>query len=119
MCACMKRERTGTIHRKSSAGSKTSVGAETHTREHKNLTNQPQNQPHPPTHAPDHTRTPGRMPACVATHHTTHQIKRGGGDGDGDGAQTWEQRGREPDGIGDGTPPRISGFGIRERLITL
>ena len=59
------------------------------------------------------------MPACVATHHTTHQIKRGGGDGDGDGAQTWEQRGREPDGIGDGTPPRISGFGIRERLITL
>ena len=30
-------------------GSKTPPG----TRQHKNLTNQPQNQPHPPTHAPD------------------------------------------------------------------
>ena len=48
--------------------------------------------------------TPEPRDARVATHHTTHPIKRGrGGDGDGDGARTWEQRGREPDGIGDGT----------------
>ena len=101
-----------------------------HTRDrHKNLTNQPQNQPHPPTHAPDqpHTR---RNPGTHASPHTTPLTrKRGGGDGDGDGARTWEQRGREPDGIGDGTPPRTGRrggkrlflrlFGIRERLIAL
>ena len=43
-------------------------------------------------------------PGTHASHHTTPLTrKRGGGDGDGDGARTWEQRGREPDGIGDGT----------------
>ena len=65
-------------------GSKT-PGEPGHTRDrHKNLTNQPQNQPHPQTHAPDHTRS---RDARVATQHTTHPIKRGGGDGDGDGAR--------------------------------
>ena len=55
-----------------------------------------------------HTRqtTPKPRDARATTHRTTHPIKRGGGDGDGDGARTWEQRGRDPDGIGDGTPPR-------------
>ena len=38
--------------------------------------------------------------------------------GDGDGAQTREQRGREPDGIGDGTPPRTGRRGGK-RLRTL
>ena len=64
-----------------------------------NLTNQPQNQPHSQTHT--RQTTPEPRDARAATHHTTHPIKRGGGDGDGDGARTWEQRaGREPDGIG-------------------
>ena len=71
-----------------------------------------------PTHRLTRQTTPEPRDARVATHYTTHPIKRGGGDdGDGDGARTWEQRGREPDGIGDGTPPRAgrcggkSGFG--------
>ena len=73
---------------------------------YKNLTNyhEPQKSkptPPQPNHAPDGQTTPELRDARVATHHTTHPIKRGGGDGDGDGAQTWEQRGREPDGIGE------------------
>ena len=98
-----------------------------HTRDrHKNLTNQPQNQPHPPTHAPE--ARPHPNPGTHASHHTTPLTrKRGGGDGDGDGARTWEQRGREPDGIGRSVTAllrvpggaEVSGFGIRERLIAL
>ena len=60
-----------------------------------------------PTHRLTRQTTPEPRDTRVhAPHHTTHTRKRGGGDGDGDGARTWEQRGREPDGIGDGTPPR-------------
>ena len=83
-----------------------------HTRDrHKNLTNQPQNQPLKPTppRAPptDSRARPHPNPGTHASHHTTPLTRtRGGGDGDGDGARTWEQRGREPNGIGDGTPPR-------------
>ena len=51
-----------------------------------------------PTHRLTRQTTPEPQDARVATHPTTHPIKRGGGDGDGDGARTWEQRGREPDG---------------------
>ena len=53
--------------------------------------------------------TPEPRDTRAAPHHNTR--KRGGGDGDGDGARTWEQRGREPDGIGDGTPPRAGWHG--------
>ena len=68
-------------------------------------------EPHKPTSKPSTPHTDSRArphpnPGTHASPHTTHPIKRGGGDGDGDGARTWEQRGREPDGIGDGTPPR-------------
>ena len=59
-----------------------------------------------PTHRLTRQTTPEPRDARVATHHTTHPIKRGGFDGYCDGARTWEQRGREPDGIGDGTLPR-------------
>ena len=60
-----------------------------------------------PTHRLTRQTTPEPRDTRVhAPHHTTHTRKRGGGDGDGDGARTWEQRGREPDSIGDGTPPR-------------
>ena len=46
-----------------------------------------------PTHRLTRQTTPEPRDARVATHHTTHPIKRGGGDGDGDGARTWEQLG--------------------------
>ena len=73
-------------------------------------------EPHKPTSKPSTPHTDSRArphpnPGTHASPHTTHPIKRGGGDGDGDGARTWEQRGREPDGIGDGTPPRTGGRG--------
>ena len=41
-----------------------------------------------PTHRLTRQTTPEPRDARVATHHTTHPIKRGGGDGDGDGART-------------------------------
>ena len=82
-------------------GAKTPGGARKHTRQNKNLTNQPQNQPHPPrtdSNAPDHTpRNPGthRRLTPQTTPLTRSSAVRG--EGDGDGAQTLEQRaGREP-----------------------
>ena len=82
-----------------------------HTRTSKLLKNQPQNQPHPPC---TYSRArPHRQPrnARVITNHTTHPIKLSvvvtSDLGGGDGAQTCrrgEQRGREPDRNGDGTP---------------
>ena len=80
---------------------------ETDTRTSRTNKNQPQDQPHPPTHTRQTTRQGprnARALARVITNHTTHPIKLGGGDGGGDGAQTREQRGREPDRNGDGTP---------------
>ena len=84
-------------------------GAGTHTRQTQEP-HKPTSKPTPPT---DSRARPRPNPGTHASPHTTplssrthHPIKRGGGDGDGDGARTWEQRGREPDGIGDGTPPR-------------
>ena len=66
-----------------------------------------QNQPHP-NRITRQTARPHPNSGTHASPHTTplrtrpwNPIKRGGGDGDGDGAQTWDQRGREPDGIGE------------------
>ena len=79
-----------------------------------------------PTHRLTRQTTPKPRDARVATHHTTHPIKRGGGD-DGDGATA---PGR---GSSEGASPtasvtallrvpggaEVSGFGIRKRLIAL
>ena len=90
-----------------------------HTRDrHKNLTNQPQNQPHPQTHAQDHTRTPGR------TRRHTHTTTLHSPDLRSSAVvvtvmATAPGRGsseREPDGIGDGTPPRTGRRGGSKRL---
>ena len=90
---------------KTPGGRDTHDSRDRHTRTSKLLKNQPQNQPHPPC---TYSRArPHRQPrnARVITNHTTHPIKlsvvvtvvataprRG------------EQRGREPDRNGDGTP---------------
>ena len=95
-------------------GAKTPGGARKHTRQNKNLTNQPQNQPHPPrtdSNAPDHTpRNPGthRRLTPQTTPLTRSSAVRG--EGDGDGAQTLEQRGRvrARDGIKTGYRTAIS-----------
>ena len=89
-------------------GSKTPGGAGTHTRQTQEP-HKPTSKPTPPT---DSRARPHPNPGTHASPHTTPLTrKRGGGDGDGDGARTWEQRGREPDGIGDGTPPRTGRHG--------
>ena len=89
-------------------GKKTPGGAGTHTRQTQEP-HKPTSKPTPPT---DSRARPHPNPGTHASHHTTPLTrKRGGGDGDGDGARTWEQRGREPDGIGDGTPPRTGRHG--------
>jgi hypothetical protein len=98
-------------------------GSRTHATDTRtNQTEPPQNQPHPPTHAPDHTRTPGprslarvgRRQLQLATNQTTHPIKRGLVVTE---MATAPRRGREPDGIGDGT--RRGSKRLRRPLITL
>ena len=96
---------------KTPGGRDTHDSRDRHTRTSKLLKNQPQNQPHPPC---TYSRArPHRQPrnARVITNHTTHPIKLSvvvtSDLGGGDGAQTCrrgEQRGREPDRNGDGTP---------------
>ena len=79
------------------------TGGSRDTHEQTQEPHKPTSKPTPPT---DSRARPHPNPGTHASpyiHHTAHPIKRCGGDGDGDGARTWEQRGREPDGIGDGT----------------
>ena len=81
-----------------------------HTRPHETDIQEPHKPTSKPTPPTDSRARPHPNPGTHASPHTTPLTRKlGGGNGDGDGARTWEQRGREPDGIGDGTPPPRTG----------